>query len=409
MMGNKSIIKIYFVLIIATMLTCLCYAQNKYRILVENNNKFAFALCKTLAEDQSNLIFSPYSISTALSMAYAGAGGITEAQMAKAMRLSLTQIETGPAYRDLRSILNKHKLNRSVKIGLANSMWIESEFHIIPNYINTIKDDFGGKLFTADFSTAKSRKKEVAKINAWVEKKTCHIIKDFLHEKLLTSTTRLILVNAIYFSGLWKFPFDLGNTRSMHFYITEDKTVKVPIMYQKQDFNYTKNRLCRIIELPYLDDKLSMIVILPINNDAMRELLKDLSPTRLKSYLKSMKQREVKVYLPRFEVIKSFSLKKNLISMGMSNAFSAEADFSGITGKKTSIQISDVIHKAFIKVDEKGTEAAAATAAMFRKIATSNEDYTFRANHPFICMIKENKTGSILFMGIISDPTKADE
>jgi len=219
--------------------------------------------------------------------------------------------------------------------------------------------------------------------------------------------TRLILVNAIYFKGNWASQFEENQTKNAPFRLLSGKTIQVPTMSQKQEFGYAEDQSLQILELPYIGNDLSMLVMLPKQADGIAELEKNLTVENLRKWTTSLRKREVSVYLPKFKMTTQFRLGETLISMGMSEAFDKNtANFAGMDGNPNWLYIAAVIHKAFVDVNEEGTEAAAATAVEMK--ALSAPPLTFRADHPFIFLIRENLTGSILFLGRVIDPTKEE-
>jgi len=234
-----------------------------------------------------------------------------------------------------------------------------------------------------------------------VERKTNDKIKDLIKPGVLDALTRLVLTNAIYFKGDWAIQFDRGKTKDAPFMISADKKVNVPMMYLKENFKYWADKDLQVIELPYKGEHLSMIVLLPREVDSLSELEKKLTLENLNSWLQKLRKQEMMVYLPKFKMTSGFELAEILAAMGMPAAFFG-ADFSGMNGRK-DLSISNVIHKAFVEVNEEGTEAAAATAVIMERVAMSIEP-VFRADHPFVFIIKDNRSGSILFMGRVSNP-----
>ncbi len=219
--------------------------------------------------------------------------------------------------------------------------------------------------------------------------------------------TRLVLTNAVYFKGDWVKPFDKKATKEEDFAISAQDKVKVPLMHQKAELGYAEEDTLQLLEMPYAGRELSMVVLLPKKVDGLAELEKSISVDRLDSLLSKLRAREVVTYLPKFKMEASFGLKPTLETLGMKRAFSAEADFSGISEQK-DLSISAVIHKAFVDVNEEGTEAAAATGIMMRATAARQtvQPPVFRADHPFLFLIRETTTGSILFMGRLTNPAK---
>jgi hypothetical protein len=269
------------------------------------------------------------------------------------------------------------------------------------------KENYGAGLREVDFVNAAEREQARKTINSWVEKETKEKIKDLIPQGVLDALTRLVLTNAIYFKGDWALEFDKKQTTDAPFKISADKEVTVPLMYQKGDFKYAQEDGLQIIELPYKGDELSMVVLLPAEVDGLAELEKSLTPKDLNRWSTLLRKREVYVYLPKFKMTTGpLELGGVLKAMGMKDAFSLPpADFSGMTGSR-DLFISNVLHKAFVAVDEKGTEAAAATAVVVTLTAELAASPVFRADHPFVFVIKDNRSGSILFMGRLTNPGK---
>ncbi|MCK4339529.1 MAG: serpin family protein, partial [Candidatus Cloacimonetes bacterium] len=242
-------------------------------------------------------------------------------------------------------------------------------------------------------------------INEWVEQKTKDKIKELIKPGILDPLTRLVLVNAIYFKGKWEKEFEKKLTKDTPFWLTPEDSIHCPMMQQKGSFNYCENDSLQILELPYLGDDLSMIVLLPREVDGLKKLENCLTIDNLNKWM-NVSYQEIKVYLPKFKITSGFSLGKTLYDMGMTDAFIPyKADFSGMNGSK-ELFISKVIHKAFVDVNEEGTEAAAATAVVMLKAVAPKQPIVFRADHPFVFLIRDNHSGSVLFLGRMVDPTK---
>lgn len=374
--------------------------------VVKGNRIFGFHLYQKLGESEGNLFFSPYSISTALAMTYAGARGQTEKEMAEVLHFTLKQEPLHLSFSRLQSQLNAIQDKGHVKLSLANSLWCQQDYYFLDTFFNLNKKYYGAGLNFVDFK----RKTEEARIaiNTWVEKETQQKIKELIKPGIIERLTRLVLCNAIYFKGNWLSQFDKKKTAEADFHISSNKTIKVPLMNQKSGFRFKNFGNFSAIELPYEGNDLSMIIFLPKEVDGLPALEQKLTEDSVKNWLdelsKSYKQ-EIFVSLPKFKTTCEFQLGEVLAEMGMPGAFSLPpANFSGMTGKK-DLFISNVIHKAFVDVNEEGTEAAAATAVVMKRIAISRP-LTFRADHPFIFLIRENQTEGILFIGRIIDPTK---
>jgi len=377
------------------------------------NNEFALELYAQLRDDpealgqDGNMFFSPYSISTALAMTYAGAGGETAKQMAEVLHFSLPSEKLHGAFGRLEKQLNAAGKKDDYQLHVANALWGQKDYKFLGEFLKVTKDNYGAGLEEVDFrrETEKAR----VKINTWVEKQTKDKIKNLIPRGVLGSLTRLVLTNAIYFKGDWKSKFEEKDTKDMPFHVTKEKTKQVPMMYQKGDFRYAENDDLQVLELPYKGDDLSMIVLLPKKVDGLKKQEQSLTGENLNKWLERLHEQEVHVYLPKFKITWGvYDLKKVLRKMGMKDAFSQlRADFSPMTGAK-DLYISNILHKAFVAVDEEGSEAAAATAVIMTRTGSSGRHIpTFRADHPFVFMIRDNRSDSILFMGRVTNPAQA--
>jgi serpin B len=372
------------------------------KIVVEGNKAFAFGLYEKLKEVEGNLFFSPYSISTALAMTYAGARGNTEKQMGTALHFTLDQKQFHPAFACLEAQLKAVQEKGDIEVNIANALWAQEDYVFLKEFLDLIHSNYGTVLNHVDFEMACEEARK--KINAWVEQKTKDKIKDLIKPGVLNSLTRLVLTNAIYFKGRWESQFKKSRTKESPFWLSIDKSVEVPMMTQKRQFKYMESESVQILELPYVGDDLAMIVLLPRKIDGLAQLEADLSVENLNMWIDHLRKKEVSVFLPKFKMTSQFRLSETLASMGMPDAFGGNADFSGIDGTK-DLFISAVIHKAFVDVNEEGTEAAAATAAVISLTsAPSTPPPTFRADHPFVFLIRDNRSGSILFVGRIVNP-----
>jgi serpin B len=368
---------------------------------VNDNNAFACALYSELAKNKGNLFFSPFSISAALSMTYAGARGETAKQMAEALHLTLGADKLHPALADLMKAMNGG--GKKYQLSVANALWGQSGTKFQPEFLKLTQNYYGAGFKPVDFIDAQKREQTRGKINRWVESKTKHKIRDLIKPDVLTELTRLVLTNAIYFKGQWEQQFKPADTKNMPFYIRPGESKEVPLMFQTAKFPYTVNDQAQILELPYAGGDLSMVVVLPKPESSLAALEASFTLEKVQSLLEKLSPVEVKVYLPRFKMEQSFSLNETLKGLGMRDAFdSLKADFSGIaTGAR--LYITSVIHKAFVEVNEAGTEAAASTAVVVGTKAIKIEP-TFRADHPFLFLIRDRRTGSILFMGRMVEP-----
>ena len=362
------------------------------------NNQFALEFYSELNKaEKGNLFFSPYSISAALAMTYEGAKGDTADEMQSVFHFPENNI-LRPNFAAIYNEINKK--DKKYQLSTGNALWVQQDYPFLENYLTTVEKYYGGKAANVDFigETEKSRQT----INSFIEEQTNDKIKNLISKGVLNSMTRLVLTNAIYFKGTWEWEFDKSDTKERDFIITEDNIVKVPMMYMDPDkatFNYADTDELQVLEMPYKDDEISMLILLPKENLESIEFTTE----NLNKWKNQMKQEKLNsIYLPKFEFDTKYSLNENLKTLGMPTAFSGSADFSGMTGGK-DLFISEVIHQAYVKVDEKGTEAAAATAVVMELTAMPQEK-RFRADHPFIFIIQEKQTGNILFLGKVTDP-----
>lgn len=371
--------------------------------VVTGNTAFAFDLYAQLKSKEGNLFLSPYSISTALAMTWAGARGQTEQQMAKTLHFPQPQEPFHKAYGHLIQLFNTQGQKGDYQLSVANALWLQKDYQFLPEFLGVASAHYDASLQQVDYvnETEKSRQT----INDWTARRTQDKIKDLIPQGALNALTRLVLTNAIYFKGDWALKFDVDQTREAPFSVSADKRVNVPLMHQKEKFKYGQTETHQMLELPYKGEALSMLVLLPKTIDGLPALEKDLTADRLTQWQQQMRKQEVLVYLPKFKVASQFGLNQTLSAMGMPDAFGDTADFSGMNGAK-NLYISDVIHKAFVEVNEEGTEAAAATGVIVAVMSLAPPPPVFRADRPFVFLIKDNATGSILFMGRVADPTQ---
>jgi len=390
--------------IVLTGLAAVCPAtESNQADIAAGNNKFALELYGTLRAGQGNLFLSPYSISTALAMTYGGAKGATSEQMAKALQFPMV-IENEQFHKKFGSIikqLNAQGEKGGYELVVANALWGQKDFKFLDEYLTLVKTNYEGNLQQVDF--AKQAEEGRKTINAWVENKTKDKIKELIKPGAVDSMTRLVLTNAIYFKGKWEIQFKPELTKDAPFTLLEGNKVTVPMMTQTSGFEYTETDDLQVLAMPYVNKDLSMVVLLPKKNDGVKGLEKQLTFDNLSGWLGKMRKREVQVFLPRLKMTSEFELARILGAMGIAEAFTSKADFSGMTGSR-DLFISAVIHKAFVEVNEEGTEAAAATGVTMKLTAVRQPPPVFRADHPFIFLIRDNKTGSILFMGRTMNP-----
>jgi serpin B len=395
-------------------------ANKAQALVVQGNNAFAVALYRQLQNAPSNLFFSPYSISTALAMAYAGAEEATQEQMAQTLRYptsaqalqklgltqaSLDQEQFDKAFGQVIKDLNAQGARSKNELRVANALWGQRDYEFARAFVSTVERRYNGNFQEVDFITATENAR--AEINGWVEKQTNGRIKNLIEKGMLTSLTRLVLTNAIYFKGKWASPFQTDSTQEEPFTLPGGGKVQVPMMNQQGRFGYAQTDETQMLEMPYAGDKLSMVILLPKDTSGLRRLEQDLTAEKLAEWLGQIRRREVIVAMPKFKMVGKLDLVSTLQSMGMTDAFSRDkADFSGMTGKR-ELSISAVIHQAFVEVNEEGTEAAAATGiGMSATIAVPEPELTpvFRADHPFLFLIRDEASGSILFLGRVMSP-----
>jgi serpin B len=376
---------------------------NDISILVSGNNTFALDLYRKLAEEKGNLFLSPYSISSALAMTYAGARKETARQMVTTLHFNLSQERLHPAFYSLSKLLQP--TGKDYQLSIANALWGQKGYKFMKDFLDITNKYYEAGFKEVDYIDDVAREQTRQMINKWVEEQTNDKIKNLIGPRDLTYLTRLVLTNAIYFKGKWELQFKPENTKIMPFYITEKDTVDTPIMYQRAEFKYTEDNDVQVLELPYAGGDLSMVIILPKFNIPLSRIEEDLSMERLESWLSELSKQEVDVYIPRFKLESRFILNEPLQKLGMVDAFDEDlADFSGMT-TQSKLHISKVIHQSFVEVNEEGTEAAAATAVIMGTKAVIFRP-VFQANRPFIFLIRNLRSGSILFIGRLVEPGK---
>lgn len=365
-------------------------------------NAFAFDIFRAVHEgNEGNLFISPYSIFTALAMIYEGARGETADEMAAVLSVEQDNESFHAYMKNLYEVLNTK--NEEYNISTANALWVKENLQLLEAYLDVIREYYGGDATEVNYSNPTEA---AAIINQWVENQTNGLIKDLITADAISPLTALILTNAIYFKGIWKTQFDPVNTTNRTFEISAETSVEAPTMslIDTEDvFNYTGTEDLQILELPYTCDDISMIILLPKNND-LSSTIDTIDSDMLSEWTESMVETKVDIHLPKFQVETSYTLKDYLVELGMNVPFTSAADFSGITGGK-DLFISQVVHKAFIDVNEEGTESAAATAVIMELTSNGGSSrIVFNCDHPFIYLIRHKQTGTILFMGSISDP-----
>jgi serpin B len=373
--------------------------------IVEAGNHFAFDLYERLRSADANLFFSPASISMALAMTYAGAAENTEAEMAKTLHLHMPKAQVNDEMKALLAAWKAAEKKQGFRLDVANRLWGQESYKFLADFLRVTRDDYGAELARVDFNQPDAARDA---INKWVEDNTQEKIKNLIPSAGTIRGARLVLTNAVYFKGEWHEPFDKNRTKDQDFHVSTAQKIQTPLMMQKHRFRYAAVDGLQLLELPYGTGGLSMVVLLPKKMDGLAELEQKLTAANLQTWLADAGSQEVIVFLPKFRTTAQFQLADTLKAMGMPSAFDANtADFSGMTGEK-NLFISAVLHKAFVDVNEEGTEAAAATGVVMMPMAARvnpEPPPIFRADHPFVFLIRDNRTGAILFLGRIIDPT----
>ena len=378
--------------------------------LASDNLAFAMDLYHQLASQPGNLFYSPYSISQALAMVYGGAHRQTEQQMAKGMHFSLPQDRLHPSFNALDQELTKRTnavkdQGQGFQLNIANATWGQSGFPFLSSFLDLLARNYGAGLQTVDFANNPESTRQ--DINNWVAKQTQDRIKDIVPPGAIDTLTRLVLANAIYFKASWMMPFQKSATQNAPFTTLDGSQVTVPIMsLEKNKLSYQKGDGYQAMALPYVDGNVAMLLLVP-DVGKFSQFEASLDAARLQSILDSLQSTDVILKMPRFTVESSFSLGDTLAKMGMPDAFNAsQADFSGMDGQR-DLYVSSVIHKAYASVDESGTEAAAATVAIVSLTAIMpGEPVSLTIDRPFIFVIYDQPTQSILFAGRITNPGK---
>ena len=376
--------------------------SDQTKAIVAGNNAFALDLYRQFKSANSNVVFSPFSVSACLAMSYAGARSETEKQMAQVLHFRTSQVHS--AFGEL-GIRFKQAQNWSgIELSMANGLWLPKAHPPLPAFLDIVRQQYDAEVGQFDFGTEAEATR--SDINAWVSRKTKGKLNAIIPAGMLKRDSKLLLVNAVYFRGAWKTKFDPRNTRAFDFHVDSQRAVQCPMMFCSGKFLFYYHDgspcSCEVLELPYVGKHFSFIAILPIVWDGLAEVEDNLTQEKLATLLASVRESDVYVTLPKFRLEAEFSLDGTLSAMGMSDAFGPNADFSGVDGTKM-LYITSVQHRTFVEVNKAGTTAAAATASHY---GTKGMSPSFRADHPFLFLIRDNFSGSILFLGKLVDPSK---
>ncbi|NOU17773.1 MAG: serpin family protein [Bacteroidales bacterium] len=379
------------------------HAQAQKSNISDYNNQFAFDFFKKVSGNGTgNVFFSPISISTAMGMTYVGANGETQNQISKVFHFPTN---SSKFHRQQGSILKLLSSKAdSIKLSMVNTIWLEKTYTIKKAFDKTLKDEYRASLERADFINKYEDSRIL--INNNISKATSDRIKDLLPINSLNTLTRLVLTNAVYFKANWKTKFQKERTGDAKFYVTPQKSIKCKMIGLKSKFDYFEDDKVQAIELPYSGNNFSMLIILPQQDQNVDVLIKGINQDYLNSIINGLTEQSISISIPKYKLSTGYQLKLVLSDMGMPQPFSDDADFSKMSSGN-DLKISNVFHKAFIEVNEEGTEATAATAVVIAMKSIGIER-TFIVNRPYVFLIREKTSGLILFMGRINDPTKSE-
>lgn len=376
--------------------------------LVNGNTAFAFDLYGTLKGQAGNLFFSPYSISQALAMTYAGARGETELQMSNILHYGLPQTVLHPSFKSLGEELAQRgegaegKDAGGFRLNVANALWGQKDYQFLASFTDLLAQNYGAGMQIVDYVTAVEEARTA--INDWISQQTEGKIKDMIAPGVLDSMTRLVLTNAIYFNAAWETPFNERQTQDGPFTKLDGSQVQVPMMAQTASLGYTEGEGYQAVELPYDGRELSMVLLLPPAGQ-FEAFEGSLNAAKAEAIVGALEPGQVMLTMPRFKFDSQFSLKDTLSQMGMPLAFTPEADFSGMTGNN-DLSINAILHRAYVAVDEAGTEAAAATIVDMSLTSAPASPVEVKVDRPFLFFIRDSKTGAVLFLGRVVDPSK---
>ena len=372
--------------------------------VVDANNQFAIDMYQQIngqnKQSEKNVFFSPYSLSTAMAMLYAAAEGETKAQIQKTFHYPSLNV-LNPNSAALHEQFNKP--NPNYQLATANDLWIQQGLRPNQNYLDTVQRYYGGKITPLDFKNSPEPSRQI--INKTIAKHTQQMIPEMLLASSINADTVTVLTNAVYFKGDWKKPFAPSEKRPFNKF--DGSIMDINMMHEQAPYAYTEDAQVQVVQLPYEGDELSMLVVLPKSKDkiAMQRLVNTLSAKQISQWNSNLVNQEVILDLPKFKLEENYGMNSLLANMGMTKAFGSEADF-GLFSQDLSLSVDAIAHKAVIEVDEKGTKAAASTSISIvpMSLGYSTNTIKFKADHPFMFVIKDNKTDAILFLGQVNKP-----
>ena len=389
----KQVILFFLIIFFQTQLTFSQKAK-----LINNINQFNFKIYDKIDKGNDNVIFSGYSISNALSVIYGGAKGKTATEFESVLNNNKKQ-DIHKYYKSLNEDLS---LNREVELLTANALWLQKSYKYEKQYEDIIVKNYNAEINKASFNNKKGRKKAKTEINLWVKEKTEGNITNFIKPNMLSESSVLVIINAIYFNSLWNKAFLKEKTKENFFFTLNGDSTKTFFLNNNLSINYYEDEKTKVVEIPYKNNKASIIIMLP--HDNYLKCINEIDINYYKQALNNFRKRTVNVSIPKFKLEADYNLSKILKKIGLEIAFKGKADFSGITGKK-DIHISKIIHKSVIELSEKGTEASSSTAILTtRSTSIPSKPKRFNANHPFVFFIKDNTTNLILFTGVMNKP-----
>ena len=385
------------------LLCCAAALQAADNRIAQGMNQFGIACYRQLNGGRDNLIFSPFSISSALSMTLAGARGNTAAEIAAVLHQNYPDAQYPAALMALADQLSKRANGGGNQFLNANALWVQRGFALEPDFQRTLETTYAAPLSPVDFE--RSLEQSRTAINSWTDEHTKGKIHELFARGSIDRSTRLILTSAVYFFGKWERPFSSKATSPAAFKLGQGGTMQTPFMHQTASFGYAETGDLQILEMRYAGTGVAWDVLLPKTDNGLSNLEDALTPENLAAWLGGLSTRKVEVAIPKFRAEAGFSLREALAHLGMPSAFGA-ADFSGIDGRR-DLALADVVHKAFVDVSEEGTEAAAATGSIAVLVSAVTPEHTvFRADHPFVFLIRDTDTGLILFAGRLMNPSR---